>query len=281
MMEILTCVDRLRNKNNKITKYILETVHGNRISVTPDALKRGIKIDQLVVTNITLTSDDRILLIEKDKYIIDDILRIDNEIHKLLNKSKILGLDIDIINTWCGNKIYVVSKSKTEHLILIPSDVKIIVEPESSSWKDHDLWTLPGTVRVIGGKGLIDISQLFRYFSVDILDLTNFSIDNVRCMESTFFGCRAHTILGLEKLNTSNIRVLHNTFYDCETREIDISNWDLSNARTMKTMFSDCKANVIRLGTMNINSNCDTTAIFFHSTAKIIGGLIHGGNKVW
>lgn len=59
--EQLKCVDKFRNKNNKIIGYRLLDIYGKTHDMKADALKYAISKNLIRVTNLTLTSDNRLV----------------------------------------------------------------------------------------------------------------------------------------------------------------------------------------------------------------------------
>lgn len=61
-MEIVKCVQKIRDKNNKIVQYIITNKYNKEfIKVTPEQLKYAIYNRQCVCTNLKLTSDGRLI----------------------------------------------------------------------------------------------------------------------------------------------------------------------------------------------------------------------------
>lgn len=63
-MITVTCVSKLRDKNGFIYGYKLKDEMGNIRDIKPDALKNAIASQQCICSNLTLTSDWR--LVDKD-----------------------------------------------------------------------------------------------------------------------------------------------------------------------------------------------------------------------
>jgi Fic family protein len=60
-MRTLTCVNKYREKNNRIFKYILKDSVGTLIAFEPNALKTEISTGRIKVTNLVLTKDNRLI----------------------------------------------------------------------------------------------------------------------------------------------------------------------------------------------------------------------------
>lgn len=57
---LVCCIDKLY-KGNKIVAYLIEDQHGRRNEVTPEQLKDAIRNKTIECTNLTLTSDNRLI----------------------------------------------------------------------------------------------------------------------------------------------------------------------------------------------------------------------------
>lgn len=56
------CIDKIRDKHNNIVMYtIINCRTGESINVSPDELKRGMSINMVIVENLKLTSDGRLI----------------------------------------------------------------------------------------------------------------------------------------------------------------------------------------------------------------------------
>lgn len=55
------CIQKFRDKSNKIYGYRLQDINGQTQDVRPDKLKQAIANKQIHVVNLTLTSDDRLV----------------------------------------------------------------------------------------------------------------------------------------------------------------------------------------------------------------------------
>ena len=55
------CIQKFRDKNNKIYGYRLIDLNGNTQDVNPESLKQAIKNKQIHIVNLTLTSDNRLI----------------------------------------------------------------------------------------------------------------------------------------------------------------------------------------------------------------------------
>ena len=108
------CIEKVRDKNNRIIGYILLDQSGNKLKIKSDALKNAIKNNKIEVLNLTLTSDNR-LIASKEK---SD----PNTISIILNRAISLGMNPKQFKAGCKHDCYILSK-EDKHILVIPDDV--------------------------------------------------------------------------------------------------------------------------------------------------------------
>ena len=79
-MIICTCIDRFRNKQNQIIGYRIQDTEGNIRDVTPYQLKNVMIAGKLDVTNLKLTSDNKLVVKQPNQN--SKILSADNKVAK-------------------------------------------------------------------------------------------------------------------------------------------------------------------------------------------------------
>ncbi len=98
-MIIGKCTEKYRNKNNYIYGYRLEDTHGNYKDVNPEQLKAAIRNKQIMVLNLTLTSDNRLVDTTPNKQPEDNIKAVvDGILLGLHNHSFIYTNDTSFVN---------------------------------------------------------------------------------------------------------------------------------------------------------------------------------------
>lgn len=98
-------IDKLRDKNNKITHYILEDSNGMKANVKAEVLRHHMKIGNIQIDKLKLTSDGRII----------------NNVNKIKMDSEIFNIDFDKLDTFVDNFSIIATKSNKERLI--PNDI--------------------------------------------------------------------------------------------------------------------------------------------------------------
>ena len=64
-MEIVTCIEKIRDNHGVIKKYILNNKENLLIKIEPSALKWNIQNGRLLVDNLKLTADNSCMVIKK------------------------------------------------------------------------------------------------------------------------------------------------------------------------------------------------------------------------
>lgn len=279
-MILVKCIEKLRDESlhNKIIAYRLIDANNQIKDITAETLKKDIRNCKMQVINLTLTKDGR--LVDKKKY--KDTLnseqsfrssatKLDLEIEKLLAKAKILNAGIHSIETYSGRMCYLISKSNTSHLLLIPSDITSL---NGVCKKDTFIFTdmiqqYEGSVHVIGGEGLCETSNMFSYCKFNEIDLTNFNTLNVVYMNNMFHWCSA-TKIDIGNINTSKVIDMSQMFYNCKVNELDLSSLDTSNVTNMERMFGLCSIKYINLQNFNTSKVINMSGMFYECMAKYI-----------
>lgn len=79
-MKYCKCIQRVRGKNNIILKYELKDFNGNTIEIDTAKLKQAIRDRKVLVTNMQLTSDNRLITLKSDRLKFNLVRNLYNEI---------------------------------------------------------------------------------------------------------------------------------------------------------------------------------------------------------
>ena len=235
------CILKIRDDNNIIKKYKLQDTNGNVREVEPAELKRAIRDGKIQITNLKLTSDNRLI----------DTHQTDTKISNtevLINKLKLIGYKNAVqIYTEFGTVCYLMSKGNDDYAVIIPDDIQKVVK-SCTGWEA--IKNLKGKLKIVGGSGLTDISYMFYGCRADLIDLSSLNTSNVTAMASTFEGCRAQTLI-LTSFKTQNVQDMSYMFKMCDVQELDLSSFDTRNLTEMSYMFDCCDAKHINLSSFN------------------------------
>ena len=218
------------------------------------------------------------------------------EIEKLVQKAKLLGI-LTPIKTFCGGTCYLISKSKTDHIIIIPPDIERLnynYNMKNGVVFTEHIKSLKGTIKVIGGNGLLDTHAMFAECIADKVDISELNTSNVQCMEYMFYGSRIKNI-NLEALDTSNVVHMEFMFAQSELRKVNFSNFDTHKVTSMyymffcsgsdeldlssfnthnvtefKEMFRSCISNRIDISSFELNKEAKIKGMFKYAQAKFI-----------
>jgi len=250
------CIEKVRDKNNRVIGYTLIDQSGNKLNIKSDALKNAIRNNKVEVINLTLTSDNRLISGKEKKG--------QDEIRTILNRAISLGFSVKQFKTGCKHACYILSK-EDKHMLIIPDDV---TEFYADGIYKH-MTNLTGSLKVIGGKNLIDASRMFRGCEAQLLDLSSFDTSNVADMSWMFADCKAQSI-NLSSFDTRNVTNMYSMFADCEAQSLDLSSFDTSKVTDMSRMFIDCKAQSINLSSFDTSKVIDMTGMFYKCEAQSI-----------
>ena len=166
-------------------------------------------------------------------------------------------------DTRCGHKIHKIKESATDIMYVIPDDVVLcdgILEGVHFSHKN---------VKVVGGKNVARMLNMFSYSSFQSLDLSKMDTAKTKDMAYLF----KHSTIGKLKLNSFNTSKVWNMeamFVGVNTGKLDLSSFDTSKAMFLTSMFTECKAKEINLSSFKINDNAEIDFMFDYCDAKII-----------
>ena len=264
------CIQKFRDKNNHIYGYRLQDKKGQVLDVKPDKLKQAIKNNQITIINLTLTADNRLIDIksqhqQSDKKQTQSQQIEEQKLQKIITKARLLGISKNI-QTFCGHTCELISLSD-KHIIIIPDDVtKLNGNTGKLTFTTH-IQQLQGTIKVIGGKNLRDVSHMFEECEAQSLDLSSFDTSKVTTMKAMFSGCQAQS-LDLSSFDTSKVRNMEAMFSGCQAQSLDLSSFDTSNVADMIEMFEGCQAQSLDLSSFNTSNVTDMICMFCDCQAQ-------------
>jgi len=252
-MEV-NCIEKVRDKNNRVIGYILIDQLGNKLKIKSGDLKNAIRNNKIEVLNLALTSDNR-LIDSKEK-------KGQDKIRAILNRAISLGMNHKQFKTGCKHECYMLSK-EDKHILIIPDDVTKFYEDDIN----RHMQNLTGSLRVIGGKNLIDASCMFARCEAQSLDLSSFDTSKVVTMDSMFTNCEAQSI-NLKSFDTRNVADMSWMFADCKVQSLDLSSFDTSKVTDMSGMFASYKAQSLDLSSFDTSKVTDMEGMFARCNAN-------------
>ena len=271
-----TCIQKFRDKHNQIYGYRLQDSTGAVKDVKPESLKNAIRNKQISITNLTLTSDNRLIEAsqpnkKQHKSHNQPSVNQKSDANKVLEKMKLLGIKPIEIKTYCGNYCYLVSKSKIDHIIIIPDNVTQINNCGREDFMEFTsaIKRLRGHIKVIGGNRNTSTAGMFERCKAQSLDLSSFNTSNVTDMYSMFWRCETPE-LDLSSFDTSNVTNMCAMFEECEAKSINLSSFNTSNVTNMRKMFSGCRAQSLDLSTFDTSNVTNMKEMFYCCKARLI-----------
>lgn len=190
-----------------------------------------------------------------------------NELQNVINKARLLGC-LTEIPTACGHVCYLISQSDTQHLMIIPDDVR-----ELNNYSNYIFTTsihdLEGALKVIGGSNLVDARVMFSNCDIQSINLSDFDTSNIENMYSMFYNCRVQS-LDLSSFNTSKVTDMSEMFNGCDAKFLNISSFNTSNVTDMSWMFSQCQLETLDLSHFDTHNVTDMSYMFTNSRLKSI-----------
>ena len=207
------CVQKFRDKHNRIKSYRLELENGRIVDLSAEIVKQEIHSESLQVINLRLTPKYRLVDIPKGQA--EQTLNIDKKAQKKLDadkelmikyiqKAKLIGKLVEI-PTYCGHTCYAISTTDEKCVIYIPDDViQLNGTNISSSALTPILNKIHGDIKVVGGVNLINARLMFFRGEMKHLDLSSFDIGNVNSIASMFDSAEID-LIDLSSFDTSEV----------------------------------------------------------------------------
>lgn len=270
-----TCTGRERDKNNNIIGYLLISDMGLHTTMKADELKEGMKAGTITVTNLKLTSNNRIISTGVSASKVNTAVfkrkaewykqRLANII-KTKGKApdKLYGYTITKVYNMSNQEFYILSLSDSVHILIIPDNLDHVILGNC----DTPLRRIRGSLYVVGGKNLVSTSTLFGQCQFDNVDITAMETQKLEEAEHMFAGSKIGKVKA-NKLNTPMLRSIKGMFSGSTIKNIDLviirqrytngcKELDYVN---MENMFSGCKAHNVKFS-INITSDAIATDMF-------------------
>ena len=194
-MKYFTCIDKNRDKYNRICAYQLQSIEDTSQIEWIDAqsLKRLIIANKYCVVNLNFGKDGK-LRDSKSVRTANQVVQTDfiaqkiEETKHLMAKASLMGFTITKIPSARHTFCYLLSKSYDNHILYIPDDVKApndVKDDETFTFADA-INRIQGHLIVIGGRGLVETKMMFYRCALKTLDLQYLDTSNVITMQGMF-----------------------------------------------------------------------------------------------
>lgn len=263
-MEYLVCLEKIRDKHNKIIGYKVEDTKGVVKYISSLQLKMEIAKDRITMANLILTSDNRLvdikiknprdcknhiifgrtemnLIIGSRFYDEPKNLSFRSNVKNLtalLHKAKLSGLKYEKLK----EHLYSITNKDS---IVIASDLKIVLVNNENS---------DSTVR----------KRLFERTMFNHIDFKGVDTSRIKDMSYMFYNSRIESI-DFRDFNTSNVLNMCKMFCRCDIEKLDLSNFDTSKVHDMSGMFMECKARYINIDSFNTSNVTNMSEMFYCS----------------
>ena len=285
------CIKKFREKN-RICGYRLRDTNGKITDIKPESLKNAIRNGQIIVSNLKLTSDNRLI----DTFNQQNQGVSQQNASLAINKAKLLGAIYHFkswtdffkvklptntfkeIPTACGHKCYIVESVNGDYTLYIPDDVVALnyqgtigadQEYKRNIFFNHAIRDIKNTIKVVGGHGLKNAEFMF-YGCHAELDLSSFDTSNVTNMSGMFNRYVGENNLDLSYLNTGMVTIMSGMFDECKAKSINLTSFDTHNVIEAWRMFACCEAQTLDLTTFDISNARNIRSMFERCNASKI-----------
>lgn len=151
----------------------------------------------------------------------------------IIAKAKLLGRckTIHTVSEDC----YLIKADECNNLIIIPDNVDKL-NKDSHLEFTNNIGGLTGKIKVIGGRGLKNISDMFFDCKFDEIDLSGMITSNVIYMDSVFQNCVARKII-LDGFDTSKCKSMYMMFAGCISGTLDLSSFTVTRSTDIQEIF--------------------------------------------
>ena len=241
------CIQKIRNKHNKIIGYTLIDNVGKVQEIDADRLKDWIVNGRILVLNLTLTSDGR--LIDKSEkqpaQIKQKAIGIINQQTVTLTRSIIEKIDKPKDLTFKSNQnlksVKEKALSKGFKVYDISDDIICLENSNSICLVSNKLIQLDNSYKADNGEDTISLFMRTRFSSIDF---HNTDTSNVTDMSFMFFCCKAGK-LDVSSFDTSNVKNMSFMFAASNVWDLNITNFNMSKIERTVSMFEECRADTI------------------------------------
>lgn len=189
------------------------------------------------------------------------------DIEKMIIKAKLAGR-LQEINTFHQRRpLYIISISEYKHNIIIPDNVEILDDSINNIQFNQRICKLKGELKLIGGRGLLSLSNLLRRSTARVIDLSEFKPIKSDRMDSMLCECKLDKLI-LNGFDTSNIEYVHCAFEKIEIDDLDLTVLNLSKANDFSYVFYSSKINRLNLSGMDLSNLSDADSAFKKCSIK-------------
>lgn len=198
-----------------------------------------------------------------------------DELNKLLHKSKILGLEITEMPTYCDSKVYLIKRSKDNYILVIPQDVQYIRKDNNVDTFSTKIKEIRGKLKVIGGDNLESLRFVFSGCKLSEIDLTELNTINVTSMDNAFSSLRGTNLNFGGKFTTKNVTNMEDMFAYCEITKLDLSSFDTSNVKSMGDMFRQSIIENLNLSSFDTRNVKSFTRMFYKYSSGVDNRILN------
>lgn len=253
-MNKLTYLSKIRNRAGKINGYYMMDNEGRIGSINAGSLKEAIRLGEIIVDNLKLTSDGRLIGVNKVNN-----KNSSNELKNLIERSKVIGWEVKRLESSGGQVILI--QNEHENILYIPDNIE-----ELNSTRGEELTSkingIKGKIKVLGGRGLNSTKAMFEYTKFSDFDLSKFEANGIRDMTSMFEASKADSI-NISGLDTSRVVSMMNTFSSMYIKELDLSGFDMSKVINASGIFMYSNIIKLKLNGLNLSNAKQFRNAFF------------------
>ena len=236
MNNIYYCMNKVRDNNGKIIGYNIINNSCEIATVEAEKLKQAIRTQAIIVKNLKLTIDDRLIDGENSS-------NIDGYIQYNC-KARLLGIQDCYTLDISKNKVCLVKfNERASSTYTIEKFVTNIgIEDRFSKRIIGPFSVLKGHIKVINkSEQLVNMRGLFGFSKIESVDLSEFNWSKVKSLREFFYSCDFLKNIIMPTYSTPEVTDMASMFYGCRSLEyVDLTRINTEKVTTMEYMFGFC-----------------------------------------
>lgn len=257
------CNKKYKNENDEIYKYMIVSKYipkGARI-IYSDQLKQAIKNKIITVSNLKLTSDNRLIEVAGHHIQCIKTTKANTRVDYVPISKSIISL-ID-----CNKHLKFRIKANIAELEAKANLLGLTVTKIDHLYQLYKLET-PTDILLVTNKSRMIVEDGFKLFEetkFKSIDLHNLDTSKIKTAEGMFAHLNLSK-LDISTMNTSNIKVMNYMFSYSNIPELDINNFDTKNVKRTNFMFDRCKINNLYMDKLEFSNVTTMTDMFYGAT---------------
>lgn len=244
-MKYTVCIKKAHDSKGRVTHYLLSDRNGNTNTFASDLLKYAIKEHEIKVLNLTLKSNNSLIMSNEAINKSESFIEAERYIIKNLYTDK-----VELINANKDKYVYMARLSEMEEIIYIPDDVVNI----DNLFKEYSF----NNLSVYGGRHVMSMENTFYGVCANSINLDNFCPNCLVSINNLFSYAQVSGLVTMENWKSNNLESMDESFSNSCIGKLNIKNINTSNVKTKQRLLENCKTEIIGVKTSKLSISKET-----------------------